>query len=240
MIEWGSGDHAEEVPAGPGLRAVWWFAVPLVSLGFLTPAIALYAAIRLRDRVTAMAAVGYAVLEAVFLLDPRGGGDHALALGFALINWLVASLHMAQMTERYRLDYRYAALRRYVDAAESDDDDVAEAQRRRDRRIDARQIVDTDLALAVDLRIGRPDLDGDYDDGGLIDANHVPTEWLVSELGMLPSVAAEVDQLRRARDGFDSVDDMFMACPSLNPARIEILRDRLVFIPRDREPRALP
>ena len=47
-------------------------------------------------------------------------------------------------------------------------------------------------------------------------------------------VAAEVAEVRAARGGFVSADDLLIACESLDPDRLDLLRDRLIFIPRDR------
>ena len=38
--------------------------------------------------------------------------------------------------------------------------------------------------LAQELKIGRPDLPRDYDDGGLVDVNHVPAAILAARLGL--------------------------------------------------------
>jgi hypothetical protein len=63
--------------------------------------------------------------------------------------------------------------------------------------------------------------------------NHAPAEVLVSHLDMAPEVADEVILIRDLRNGFDSADDMFIACRDLNPDRFAMIRDRLVFMPRD-------
>src|SRR6266700_4115871 len=52
------------------------------------------------------------------------------------------------------------------------------------RRSQARQIARANRVLARELRIGRPDLPREYDDGGLVDVNHVPGDILTSCLGL--------------------------------------------------------
>ena len=58
------------------------------------------------------------------------------------------------------------------------------ARNRIERRNHARHIVQTDPALARELRIGRPDLPREYDDGGLVDVNRVPGAVLAAQLGL--------------------------------------------------------
>lgn len=48
----------------------------------------------------------------------------------------------------------------------------------------ARHIVQTNPALARELRIGRPDLPREYDDDGLVDVNCVPGAVLADRLGL--------------------------------------------------------
>jgi DNA uptake protein ComE-like DNA-binding protein len=90
-----------------------------------------------------------------------------------------------------------------------------------------------DLPLAAELRIGRPDLERTYDDGGLVDVNHVPADTLVVYLDMAPEVAREIVRTRAIRDGFTSADDLLISVDCLNPARLDMIRDRLIFIPSD-------
>ena len=58
------------------------------------------------------------------------------------------------------------------------------ARNRIERRNHARHIVQADPALARELRIGRPDLPREYDDGGLVDVNRVPGAVLAAQLGL--------------------------------------------------------
>jgi hypothetical protein len=47
-----------------------------------------------------------------------------------------------------------------------------------------------DPAVAAELRIGRPDLPRNFDDGGLIDVNTVPAQVLSRLLGLRPSTSS--------------------------------------------------
>jgi hypothetical protein len=222
-------------PNGPGLRAVWWFLVPLLSLGLLTPAAIFYAGLRMRSRATMISAAVYALFEVLYVVHPESAHLFAVALYMSLC-WLGGTVHAALLSERHRREWP----RRVVPVQSSGDHAVARpdraltaARQNQQRRLESRRILEDEPGLAADLRIGRPDLRRTYDDGGLIDVNHVPEVFLISELEMEPAVAREVVRMRVRRNGFSSADDMLIACDSLNPQRLEMLRDRLIFVPRD-------
>jgi hypothetical protein len=82
------------------------------------------------------------------------------------------------------------------------------ALRQRERRKAAREIAQKDPALADELRIGRPDLDRDFVDGGLIDVNAVPQWVLETTPGITPALAERIVAERDRRDGFESGADL--------------------------------
>jgi hypothetical protein len=82
--------------------------------------------------------------------------------------------------------------------------------------------------LPGELKIGRPDLPRSYDDGGLIDVNHVPAGVLVSHLGLARAEAAEVVAARDRLGRFASADEL-SAYTELTPDRVDGLRDWLLF-----------
>jgi hypothetical protein len=212
----------------------------MLSFGFLTFPVILYAGWRLRSRATMASAAAYFLLELAFMMRPNGLNG-ALVAAFMILSWIGGTLHAGVLSGRLRARYRPASAATEWptldgdDRSERPDRALTAARRNRQLRLDARRIVEDDLALAADLRIGRPDLPRTYVDGGLIDVNHVPEQFLISELDMQPSVAQEVVRVRVQRNGFSSADDMLIACDSLNPQRLEMLRDRLIFVPRDIE-----
>jgi hypothetical protein len=69
---------------------------------------------------------------------------------------------------------------------------VAAALAARQRREQARAIAAGDPALARELCIGRPDLPRQFDNGGLVDVNHVPVQVLVERLGLSQEEAGRV------------------------------------------------
>ena len=99
------------------------------------------------------------------------------------------------------------------------------------RRKQARELTRSDPALAWELRIGRPDLPRDYDDGGLVDINHVPADVLAGQLGLaLDEVTALVAALDRL-GAFSSTEEL-VAYEALSPDRAEELRNLLIFVLR--------
>ncbi|MFG2248919.1 ComEA family DNA-binding protein [Spirillospora sp. NPDC048823] len=99
--------------------------------------------------------------------------------------------------------------RRVFSPAEADLLKQAEldVHRRRELRAQAAEVARRSPALAVEMRIGRPDLERSYDDGGLIDVNHAPASVLAEIPGMTPELAARVVQVRSDTGGFISAEE---------------------------------
>jgi hypothetical protein len=73
----------------------------------------------------------------------------------------------------------------------------------------ARKIVTEDPGLARELRIGRPDLlPRPFDDGGLIDVNHVPPEVLSRLPGLTYEMVEAIMRVRTGNGGFVSAEEM--------------------------------
>ncbi len=109
---------------------------------------------------------------------------------------------------------------------------MAAALADRKLRQQAMAIVAGDPALARELRIGRPDLPRQFDDGGLIDVNHVPEGVLVDRLGLSPAEAARVVDARERLGGFCSAAEL-CAFAEVPDASIDVVRERLVFLAVD-------
>src|SRR6266545_2582541 len=99
-------------------------------------------------------------------------------------------------------------------------------------RDQARAIVAGDPALARELRIGRPDLPRRFEDGGLIDVNHVPKQILVERLGFSPTEAARVVETRDRLGGFSSAEEV-CAFAEVPDTTFDALRERLLFLAAD-------
>lgn len=102
------------------------------------------------------------------------------------------------------------------------------AQARVQRRRDARQLARANPVLAHELRIGRPDLARQYDDGGLIDVNHVPAAVLAAALALTAQEAAAVTSGRAQIGRFTSPEEVGMY-GQLAPNRVDEIRDFLLF-----------
>ena len=91
---------------------------------------------------------------------------------------------------------------------ESQQPALVAALQARQRRQEARAIAARDLNLARELRIGRPDLPRQFDDGGLVDLNHVPVHVIVQVLGLAEAEAAQVIETRDRIGGFLSAEEV--------------------------------
>jgi hypothetical protein len=86
-----------------------------------------------------------------------------------------------------------------------------------------------DPRLARELRIGRPDIPHQYDDGGLVDINSVPTSVFVNELGLSQEQANKIVETRKELGKFLHPDDL------VNLANIDMdtydrIRNHLIII----------
>lgn len=107
---------------------------------------------------------------------------------------------------------------------------VAAANLRRDLRRKAREQAAADIVLARELRIGRPDLPRQYDDGGLIDVNHVPAQVLTLFSRVTPELAEHIAQVRDHVGGFSSAEEL-AATADLHPDLLPEIAEYAVFLP---------
>lgn len=215
-------------PANPSnrsgvLRQVGWASVPVWSIGFLAfvPFLA-FAVIQRRKQDWAVfgaylaATIGMIVALAVVNSDSAGGaavGGYIIALAGA------AAVHAAVLFRPSRTPTPLAVGNRQIEA---------QARDRIERRKHARHLVEANPAVARDLHIGRPDLAGQYDDGGLVDVNHVPPTTLLSYLGLTQAETADVIRARDSLGRFSSADEL-CAYTQLSPDRVDELRDLMIF-----------
>jgi DNA uptake protein ComE-like DNA-binding protein len=97
-----------------------------------------------------------------------------------------------------------------------------------DRRAEARELVANNPELARDLRVGRPDLPRQYDDGGLVDINAVPAVLIARECGLDDAVAEQIQSARQRHPvPFGSVDELLVFA-GLDVSTWDRLRDRAV------------
>jgi hypothetical protein len=214
----------------PVLRQVAWASVPVWSIGFLAFAPFLAFAVinrRRRDWATfgAYLAATIGVIVAIGAVNSNSGAGAAVG-GLIIALAGCAAVHSAVLfrpgREALASDPGPRSLEQRNRAA------VADAKSRIERRNDARHLVATNPSLARDLRIGRPDLPRDYDDGGLVDVNHVPGLFLAQALGLARSEITDVLAARERLGRFSSADEL-CAYTQLSPDRVDELRDLMIF-----------
>ena len=217
---------------GSRARQILLSLVPIVSVGFLSFVPFLYIALRRRRRRDWLVCAGYAaaVIAAVILVGAgpadgsaadTGGGLILLLMGAAATHSFVALRPGGALAQ--------AAGARGAGSVQPDQHAVLQAAKDRMRqRAQARKLAGDNPALARDLKIGRPDLDRSYDDGGLVDVNHAGAEVLVRYLDLSP---AEAEAIIAARDELGR----FSSCPevstyaNLHPNRLDSISDLMIF-----------
>ncbi len=107
---------------------------------------------------------------------------------------------------------------------------ISESKNRIRLRDKARRIAKRNPRLADELGIGRPDLRKTFDDGGLIDVNHVPEPYLLHLPGMDQDLAARIVELRQSVGGFDAAGDV-EGILELMPGTLDAARDLMIFRP---------
>jgi len=202
-----------------------WAAAPLFTLGFLSPVPFGIAYARTRARRHLAALVFWVTMLAglVASIVIAAGADHGAksdVVGlFVIANWIGATVH----TLVIRKDVgRAMALER--------DPRLESAERLVGRRRRAARIARSDPDRALELGIGRPDVEGAFD-GGLIDVNHAPAEVLRRLPGIGPEEAERIIELRMNGSGFVSAEDLGMVL-DLDPGVQQELSPRAVFLPR--------
>jgi DNA uptake protein ComE-like DNA-binding protein len=107
---------------------------------------------------------------------------------------------------------------------------VGSAQDRLEERRRAERLAREQPEVARELGVGRPDLPG-ASHAGLVDVNGAPVAVLARLPGIDDGLAAEIDRVRIAVDGFSSLEDLGMTL-GLDGGLVEDLRGRVVFLPR--------
>jgi DNA uptake protein ComE-like DNA-binding protein len=235
LVSWNDHDSAPAVPAlhAPGkrwgrvLRQIWWTSVPIWSLALLSfvPFLA-FAVIHRRKRDWAVFAgyllVTVALVAAGELVNVNTDAAAETAGAFMIVLAGCAAIHTCILFRPGRAEPSLAAARRRNQEA------VRGARNRIERRQDARHMVHANPALARELRIGRPDLPRQYDDGGLVDVNRVPGHVLAASLGLTQQEVTNLIAARGKLGKFTSADEL-RDYAELPPGRVDELRDLIIF-----------
>ncbi|MET7708029.1 BTAD domain-containing putative transcriptional regulator [Micromonospora sp. NPDC005413] len=202
-------------------------ALVLLSFGCLTWLVILAYAFWRRSWRLALAGVGYLVLVTVEVnvLDVENADEvsdnQALAfVGLAAVTWLVGAVHVVLLSRGL-----WAAITGSLVSGRDRADDE-----RRIRREHARYLLYHYPAARAELRLGRPDLPGTFDDGGLIDINAVPEQVLTGLPGLTPEQGRQIVVDRWLRGPYTSMEELAARC-LLPPNATEPLRDLLIFLP---------
>ncbi|MBB2749133.1 UNVERIFIED_ORG: hypothetical protein FHR35_009045 [Microbispora rosea subsp. rosea] len=206
-----------------------WALAPLYTCGFGAPFSMMYAAIRRRSVGYGLASAGYATATGVWIYlsekyeDTQAPPLASLLMVLCMLTpWLFGTVHSL-------------AIRRQVfgDAAPyetGNEQAIALAQHRRALRQQARELAERDPVMAREVRIGRPDLPRQYDDGGLIDVNHAPASVIANLPGLTSALAEQIVRVRDQVGGFVSAEDV-SAAASLPPHLTADLAEYGIFLP---------
>jgi hypothetical protein len=206
------------------LATIIWALIPLLTLGLLAFVPFAHAAAKLQNRRLWLVAACYAVAT-VGLFGPLADASNTSDLGAALFTAAWFALIVGSTVHAL-------VLRRRVFSPPTVQPAMATALADRELRQQAKAIVAGDPALTRELRIGRPDLPRQFNDGGLIDVNHVPNHLLVERLGLSPAEAARVVEARERLGGFSSAAEL-CAFAEVPDATLDPVQDRLLFLAAD-------
>ena len=202
-----------------------WALLPLLSWGLLAPVPFVHAAVRLRTVGLWLVAGCYVIVWVV--VGPAGVLAQNPETNEAVAGLSQLGLVIAATTHAFFL--RERVFPPPAPPTIASDPAVAAALAARQRREQARAIAKGDPALARELSIGRPELSREFDDGGLVDVNHVPAPVLIDRLGLSASEAGRVVEARDHLGGFSSPAELAVYA-ELPDATVEAVRDRLLFL----------
>lgn len=216
---------------------VLWTLLPIISLTFLAWLPATQAWWRARTSgwlITALllilSSVGIIAADA----NSAGGAVWGILVPASLIGGMVAALLARPVVfgRRGSVERAPVADRRVLvaDSEVATDPAVQAVLHNRERRRQARAIAASDPAMALELGIGRPDIAGTYDDGGLVDLNNTTVDGLVAALGWDRPVAEDYVVGRDVRRGYESLDEVG-ALSGIDPESLEQDAERLIVLP---------
>lgn len=209
------------------LRQFAWASVPVWSLSLLAFVPFLRIALARRRAKDWAVFAGYlaVVIVEVILASLPGRND----VGATLAGFMAIVLAGVAAVHTFVAFRPTSALADELEsAAPSNERAVDSARARMRRRSQARELAMADHVLARELEIGRPDVPHEYDDGGLVDVNHVPGDVLASCLRLTPQETAAVIVARDQLGGFTSPEEL-SAYAQLSPDRVDALRDWMLF-----------
>lgn len=233
---WTDHVHMVSAPGGSGSH-LWWALSPVYSCFTIAFIPAVHAAIKLRRRELWLWAVGLIVGNVIvwgLMAGPNaadGGSTPVQDVGalFAIVLAVLGTIHALRLRGEVFGAPRGAAAIPAAASPRVHDPAVAQALAARRRRAESLELSIKDPGLARDLRIGRPDLTREYNDGGLVDVNHVPESVLVAHLGLSQDQARVVIEVRDHIGRYSSANELSVLA-DLPPETLDAIRDRLVVL----------
>lgn len=238
-----------EIPVYESRVGGWWYyVVTILSGGFLAWVPFLHAAVRLRTTYASVLAALFGALNALMyvllLTVPEDNAGNTVAsrmttaFGLVTVVTLIGGCLLLTAVQR-----RFYVLPQVVPPPASapphpaaprqpvTDPAIAAVLDARKRREESRKLVEDDALMARELRVGRPDLDRDYDDGGLVDLNAAPAETIADTCG-IPLHSAQLIVLARddRPESFFSVDELLISA-EVPVSQWDRVRDRGVLVP---------
>lgn len=212
------------------IGSLWYLAVPVLTLGLFTFVPFLHAAIRLRRVWLWLTTVLFASVAGGTMYvsgQPESAVSDAVDSVFvvAVLGTLVVG---TTLLAKLRREVYHLGTSSPGTAVSTSDTDPAVQQvlQARAKRARARELAATDPLLARELRIGRPDLHGDYNDGGLVDIASAPETVIAQVLDLLREQAADIVAVR---DTVITLDDL-LTLTDLPVSTWDGIRDRAVII----------
>ncbi len=195
---------SDSMPPGRAALSVTCAALPILSLGLATPFTFAAAALRRRSLHLMVSTAAYLGLFALWMflfpgIGKESGTEHTVGV-LVFVLAVVGCGHAFLIRRRVFDPHGLSAV---------DNEAVVErVKRRRLLREKARELAAADPGLAKELRIGRPDLPRQYNDGGLVDVNHAPVEALTTLPGITPELAEKIERVRAEAGGFMSAEEL--------------------------------
>lgn len=211
-------------PAREENRHLWWALSPVYTAGVVAFVPAVHAAVTLGRRELWYWAAGLVGADIVVWLLANGAAETAVTNAGAALAMVVA---VAGTVLAFRVRGEVFPRRAAGPSSAFLDPAVAEALTARQRRAESMDLATRDLPLARHLRIGRPDLSRNYDDGGLVDINHVPARIFCTHLDFSPEQARLAVAARETVGRFEGPDDLGNTT-ELDPRVVDRVRDRIV------------
>jgi DNA uptake protein ComE-like DNA-binding protein len=211
----------------------WLWALPVFSCGLLAfvPAIMIAAKIK-QSRAWWWAAglttawfLGFALVSS----QPEDADNVWSTSGvlFYLAAWIGGVVYSLVMGPK--LDWSPKAFPVVAPTYDRNSAAMAEVQVGRQKRAAARELARRDPQMARDLRMGRPDLPRQYDDGGLVDVNSAPEEAMAKWLGLSAAQSAQVVEVRQHLGTFEHPEDL-VNLAGLEPNTYDQVKDRIILL----------